>query len=121
MEIKVNDMFVQNKCKDLCRYIKSFSGLYQFFAPLLCLQKKEKQKMKCVLCGKEIVGRTHNAEPLRAGRCCKQCDELLAIPYRMMLGGSHLAGEAVRIIEDMKANSTAVIDWNTCEVISNSL
>ena len=32
-------------------------------------------KEKCVLCRSEIVGLGNNAEPLRVGRCCDDCNK----------------------------------------------
>lgn len=29
---------------------------------------------KCCLCGKDIIGYGHNAEPLKSGLCCDECN-----------------------------------------------
>jgi len=40
--------------------------------------------MKCVICGTQIEDKTsHNAEPVKNGRCCKICNTLIVIPERM--------------------------------------
>lgn len=41
--------------------------------------------MKCVICGKEIVGYGNNAEPIKFGRCCNNCNTLYVIPKRIQL------------------------------------
>lgn len=41
---------------------------------------------KCCICGKEIVGGTHNAFPIRTDRgvdCCEDCNYHIVIPTRM--------------------------------------
>lgn len=43
--------------------------------------------MKCVLCGKKIVGYGNNAEPLAHGRCCDECNVTKVIPYRIIGNG----------------------------------
>ncbi len=45
--------------------------------------------MKCCLCGKEIEvvngwDQGNNAQPLKDGRCCDECNETKVIPERMM-------------------------------------
>lgn len=45
--------------------------------------------MICCLCKKEIDVQLngwkegHNAEPLKPGRCCSRCNDLLVIPARL--------------------------------------
>jgi hypothetical protein len=46
--------------------------------------------MKCCLCDTEIEvlfgwAEGHNAEPLKNGRCCGDCNSLLVIPARLMI------------------------------------
>lgn len=41
--------------------------------------------MKCVICGKEIVGYGNNADPIKSGRCCNNCNTLYVIPKRIQL------------------------------------
>jgi hypothetical protein len=46
--------------------------------------------MKCCLCKKEIpveangYAEGHNAEPLRKGRCCNECNLAIIIPLRLV-------------------------------------
>lgn len=35
--------------------------------------------MKCCICGKEIKGYGNNAEPLKKGKCCDNCNEIVII------------------------------------------
>lgn len=35
--------------------------------------------MKCCICGKEIAGHGNNAEPLKSGRCCDECNQKVII------------------------------------------
>lgn len=48
------------------------------------------KSLKCCLCGekieKELSGwdEGHNAEPLRKGRCCEDCNATKVIPIRLM-------------------------------------
>lgn len=39
--------------------------------------------MKCILCEKEIVGYGNNAEPLKKGKCCNECNATKVIPVRI--------------------------------------
>ena len=39
--------------------------------------------MKCVLCGDKISGHGHNAEPLKKGNCCSDCNYGKVIPERL--------------------------------------
>lgn len=38
--------------------------------------------MKCVICGKRYSGYGNNAEPLKEGRCCDECN-IIVIQYRI--------------------------------------
>ena len=40
-------------------------------------------KMKCVICGQEIKGHGHNAEPIAKGKCCDICNTYVVIPTRL--------------------------------------
>jgi hypothetical protein len=35
--------------------------------------------MKCAVCEKEIIGHGHNAEPLKEGKCCDNCNKLVIL------------------------------------------
>lgn len=41
--------------------------------------------MKCIFCGKEIIGFGNNAQPLKKGICCENCNITKVIPYRIKL------------------------------------
>jgi len=41
------------------------------------------RRKKCVLCGGEVVGYGHNAQPLRKGLCCDDCNNKV-IAIRLM-------------------------------------
>ena len=38
---------------------------------------------KCIICGSKIQGFGHNAEPVKKGRCCGMCNDLIVIPTRI--------------------------------------
>jgi hypothetical protein len=45
---------------------------------------------KCIICGDKIDVQPltgwadgHNAEPVRKGRCCSMCNDLVVIPFRI--------------------------------------
>jgi hypothetical protein len=45
---------------------------------------------KCIICGDRIDVQPmsgwadgHNAEPVRKGRCCTMCNDLVVIPFRI--------------------------------------
>ena len=41
---------------------------------------------KCCLCGNQIEDKYgHNAEPLKSGRCCADCNQTKVIPARMKI------------------------------------
>ena len=33
--------------------------------------------MKCVICGKKIIGEKHNAYPISRGNCCGKCNNIV--------------------------------------------
>ena len=39
--------------------------------------------MKCILCNKEYNGYGNNAEPLKEGLCCNECNVTKVIPERL--------------------------------------
>ena len=39
----------------------------------------------CVICGDDIEGDDHNAEPVATGRCCDMCNTEWVIPSRIVL------------------------------------
>jgi hypothetical protein len=39
----------------------------------------------CSICGKPIVGRGHNAQPVEEGRCCDDCQLNVVLPTRATL------------------------------------
>ena len=39
--------------------------------------------MKCCFCKKEIKGYGNNAEPIRKGECCDECNRKFVIPTRL--------------------------------------
>ena len=41
--------------------------------------------MKCVICGKEIKGYGNNAEPVKNGKCCGECNMKIVVPKRIEL------------------------------------
>ena len=40
------------------------------------------QKHKCIICGKEFKGYGNNAEPIKKGICCDECNIKVVIPLR---------------------------------------
>lgn len=53
----------------------------------------------CVLCGADIVGHCHNAEPMARGKCCDACNSrVLAVRVRGH-GGSSAHGPAFREVQ----------------------
>ena len=38
---------------------------------------------KCVICGKEYDGFGNNAEPVKKGRCCDECNARKVLPARI--------------------------------------
>lgn len=41
------------------------------------------QKQKCIICGKEFTGCGNNAEPIKKGVCCDECNINVVIPLRV--------------------------------------
>lgn len=39
--------------------------------------------MKCCICNKEIKGYGHNADPVKDGRCCDDCNFEIVVPTRV--------------------------------------
>ena len=48
------------------------------------IKTKENKPVKCCLCGKEITGYGHNAQPVKCGVCCDSCNENIVIPNRVL-------------------------------------
>jgi len=47
-------------------------------------KRKEMVEVKyCVICSKEIVGWGNNAQPIRQGTCCDDCNNTAVIPARI--------------------------------------
>lgn len=42
--------------------------------------------IRCAICGKLVDGYGHNAEPVKKGLCCSECNQKLVIPARLNLG-----------------------------------
>lgn len=47
------------------------------------LLEKEGRKMKCSICGKEIIGDEHNAMPVISDVCCETCNNNVVLPIRV--------------------------------------
>jgi len=45
--------------------------------------------MKCSICNKEIIGDSHNAQPINSGSCCSECNTKTVVPLRIYLSGIH--------------------------------
>lgn len=45
---------------------------------------KKEETWKCCLCGRKFTGWGNNAEPLKSGRCCNECNDTKVIPARLM-------------------------------------
>ena len=54
------------------------------------------QKMKCVICGYDILGFGNNALPVKVGQCCGTCNDSVVIPKRLanVFGGSRSEDES---------------------------
>ena len=39
----------------------------------------------CVICGREFNGYGNNAEPVKTGRCCDECNLNVVIPERIIV------------------------------------
>jgi DNA-directed RNA polymerase subunit RPC12/RpoP len=44
---------------------------------------KEENKMRCSICGQEIIGDEHNAMPVTNDICCESCNDNVVIPIRL--------------------------------------
>lgn len=47
------------------------------------LDESTKRDNKCVICGKEIEGYGNNAEPVKKGKCCDECNMTVVLPARI--------------------------------------
>lgn len=45
--------------------------------------------VKCCLCKKELEGRGYNAQPIKSGKCCYNCNVMKVIPARMKVLGEY--------------------------------
>ena len=39
--------------------------------------------MDCVICKKKIIGYGHNAEPIKSGECCDECNYSVVLQERL--------------------------------------
>lgn len=46
---------------------------------------KEDNSKICCICGKRYHGYGNNAEPVKDGECCDECDYNVVIPARILL------------------------------------
>ena len=47
-------------------------------------KNKIEKKSKCCICGEKMLTRySHNAQPVKKGRCCHQCNIEFVIPKRI--------------------------------------
>ena len=44
----------------------------------------KKRRQLCCFCKKEIIGFGNNAQPVRDGQCCDECNLSIVIPARMI-------------------------------------
>ncbi len=55
----------------------------------------------CVICEGRFTGHGHNAEPVRVGRCCDECNIHVVLPERIDLKMGALVGaHAMEIFHD---------------------
>ena len=43
----------------------------------------------CAICGREFNGYGNNAEPVKPGRCCDECNLNVVIPERIRIIAKH--------------------------------
>jgi len=43
------------------------------------------KKKKCIICGKDFGGYGNNAQPVKDGLCCDECNMNIVIPTRIVL------------------------------------
>jgi len=41
------------------------------------------ETFRCVICDERMEGFSHNAEPVKKGRCCHRCNDKFVIPARV--------------------------------------
>lgn len=59
------------------------------------MTKRREETTHCCLCGKPLVGRGHNPDPMKhAGRACDDCNVTRVIPARLMALKQQLLAEA---------------------------
>lgn len=54
---------------------------------------KYMEKKKCVICGKEFEGYGNNAQPVKDGLCCDDCNQKVVIPERLKKAGLNESAE----------------------------
>ena len=55
---------------------------------------KDSKVIKCIMCNQQMTEiMSHNAEPVRKGRCCSLCNEKIVIPTRLTLLFARRGGE----------------------------
>jgi len=66
---------------------------------------------KCVICGEEMtdIRKTCNAHPVREGRCCIFCDNMLVTPYRMTLAGMKSHDLLLNLVTALQENKDLYI------------
>lgn len=72
------------------------------------------KKKRCVICGKEFEGYGNNAQPVKAGFCCDDCNKDVVIPARLEKAG--LKEEVEEPSEETTAPEKAPVDTAVVEV-----
>lgn len=69
---------------------------------------EDMEKKKCVICGKEFEGYGNNAQPVKDGLCCDDCNMKVVIPARLEKSGLTEAKEKEEPKEEEKENAEEV-------------
>jgi hypothetical protein len=48
------------------------------------MKDTHKVNLKCVICKEKLMGFGNNAEPVRKGICCDDCNREMVIPVRLI-------------------------------------
>lgn len=69
--------------------------------------------MKCCLCGREIEGYGNNAEPVKDGRCCDDCNDNVVLPVR--IGWIKIENWRIEELTGYKPQTTFYMDFSIAE------
>ena len=79
---------------------------------------EDMEKKTCVICGKEFEGYGNNAQPVKDGMCCDECNQKVVIPARLKKSGLK-SKKTIHVLCDAAFKKVAIMMANELAKTSN--